>query len=69
MKFGKTGTFPKGQLNADDEGAIKIGIAYDPVDKVVRIDFGTPVTWLGLPPDEARELANILLKKAAEANQ
>ena len=64
MKFGATGKFPKGQLNDDDEGAINVGVAFDPEKNVVMINFGSPVTWLGLPPKEAIEFANLILAKA-----
>ena len=64
---GATGTFPMGKLNDDDQGGIKMAIAYDPIDGLVRVEFGKPVAWLGLPPNEAKALAAILLKKAAEA--
>jgi hypothetical protein len=63
--FGATGDFPHGKLNDDDQGGLRIGIAYDKLDGIVRIDFGKPVAWLGLPPPEAIELANLLLAKAA----
>lgn len=66
-KFGATGNFPKGKLNEDDEGAIKIGIAFDPTNQIVRIEFGTPVTWLGLPPEEAIQFANMILAKARKS--
>lgn len=62
--FGATGDFPQGQLSDDDQGGIKIGIAYDKLDGIVRIEFGKPVAWLGLPPPEAIELAKHLLRHA-----
>lgn len=64
MKFGATGDFPQGQLNEDDEGGIAIGIAYDPTKNVVLINFGKPVVWLGMGPDEAVQFANMILAKA-----
>jgi len=67
MKFGATGSFPQGKLNEDDEGAIQIGIAFDPTNQVVMIKFGTPVTWLGLPPEEAIQFANAILAKARKS--
>jgi hypothetical protein len=62
--FGATGTFPQGQLNDADQGGLKIGVAYDKLDGVVRVEFGKPVAWLGLPPPEAVGLAKLLLKHA-----
>ena len=47
-----------------DEGGICIGTSYDKLDGIVRIEFGKPVAWLGLPPLQAIELARHLLKHA-----
>ena len=62
--FGATGEFPQGKLNDHDEGALKIGVAYDKMDGIVRVEFGKPVAWLGLPPPEAIELAKLLMRHA-----
>ncbi len=62
--FGATGDFPQGQLNDDDQGGINIGVAFDTLDGIVRIEFGKPVAWLGLPPPEAIEFAKLLLRHA-----
>lgn len=62
--FGATGEFPQGKLNDSDEGAIRIGVAYDKLDGVVRVEFGKPVAWLGMPPPEAIEFARVILKNA-----
>lgn len=62
--FGATGEFPQGKLNDSDEGALRLGIAYDKLDGIVRIEFGKPVAWLGLPPPQAIEFAKAILKKA-----
>jgi hypothetical protein len=57
--------FPEGKIKNDDEGALAFRIATDPEKKIVVIDFGKQVTWLGLPKAEALGLAN-LLKEHAE---
>lgn len=62
--FGPTGEFPQGKLDDTDEGALKIGIAYDKLDGIVRVEFGKPIAWLGLPPPEAVGLARLLLRHA-----
>jgi hypothetical protein len=62
--FGATGDFPQGKLNDHDEGGLKIGVAYDKLDGIVRVEFGKPVAWLGLPPPEAIELGKLLLRHA-----
>jgi hypothetical protein len=61
---GATGTFPYGHLNDDDQGALKIAVAYDKLDGIVRVDFGKPVAWLGLPKDQTIAFARALLKHA-----
>jgi hypothetical protein len=62
--FGARGDFPQGQLSDDDQGGINIGVAYDKLYGVVRIEFGKPVAWLALPPPQAIELAQLLLRHA-----
>lgn len=63
-EFGATGTFPQGILNDDDEGALKIGVAFDKVDGLVHLNFGKPVAWAAFPPDMAVQFARTLLKHA-----
>ena len=60
--FGPTGKFPAGKLNADDEGELIFGIRRE--GEVVRLDFGKPVAWLGLPADVAEKLGHALLREA-----
>lgn len=54
--------FPRGKLNADDEGELEMSIGIQ--DKTVILDFGKPVKWLGLAKQDAVNLANSLLEKA-----
>ena len=63
--FGDTGLYPGGQITKDDEGEIRFGIATK--DGKVLIDFGKPVHWVGMDPDQAIELAQTLVRRAAEA--
>ncbi len=60
-KPGPTGDFPEGQLNEDDEGGLNIGIGDDKGNLVLY--FGKPVAWIGMPPENAIELANLIIKK------
>lgn len=57
--------YPRGKFNADDEGelAMKIGVK----DKTVIMDFGKPVVWIGLGPQDAANLAGLLVRRAREA--
>lgn len=59
---GALGEFPEGKLTQQDEGAIQFAIGE--ADGKVVIDFGTPVHWFGMTPQQAADLASTLLKKA-----
>jgi hypothetical protein len=61
---GATGTFPDGQLNDDDQGALQMAIGRDPADGLVHVDFGKPISWFALPPDAAINMARSLLRHA-----
>ena len=61
-KFGRTGDFPHGKLNGSDEGGIRFALGEDGGNVV--INFGTPVAWLGMPPEQAVALAEMLIAKA-----
>lgn len=65
-EIGATGTFPDGKLNDDDQGALRIAVGYDRVDGIVRVDFGKPVAWLGLPKENAIAFAEAILKHAKQ---
>ena len=67
--IGPTGKFPEGKLDPTDEGEIAIGVAWDPQNNVVRIEFGKPVAWLALDPAAATQLGRLLIVKAEEADQ
>jgi hypothetical protein len=62
---GALGDFPEGQLTKSDEGAIQFGITVK--DGKVVLDFGTPVAWVGMTPQQAADLASIMMKRAREA--
>lgn len=65
-EFGATGNFPMGKVEDTDEGELRMGVAYDKLDGIVRVQFGKPVAWLGLPPPQARQLAQLLLLHAGD---
>lgn len=64
---GALGDFPEGQLTKTDEGSIQFAIGVK--DGKVVLDFGTQVTWVGLNPQQAADLASLLLKRAREAGR
>lgn len=68
-KLGKTGEYPEGKISSDDEGALNMAVGSDPDQRLVRIEFGTPVAWLAMPPELARDLANTILKHCDRLNQ
>ena len=65
--FGANGKFPRGKLHESDEGELQMGVTVK--QGTVIVAFGTPVAWLGLTPQIARDLAATLLERADEAAQ
>ncbi len=63
-ELGRTGKFPDGKINEDDEGEIRIQIGRDKDKNLVVIKFGTPVAWLALKPNQAIAVATMLIKHA-----
>jgi len=59
---GALGQFPESALTKDDEGAIRFAIGER--DGKVVIDFGTPVHWMGMTPQQASDFASAVLKRA-----
>ena len=62
LGLGATGEFPEGQLTEQDEGELKFAVGY--TEGKVVIDFGTPVSWVGMHPNQAKEFARLILKHA-----
>jgi hypothetical protein len=62
---GALGDFPQGKLNEDDEGGIQFRVGNES-GKVI-LDFGTQVTWVGMDPQQAADLASSLMKWARYA--
>lgn len=61
---GATGDHPRGKLHPDDQGGLRMAIAADARNGIVRVDFGKPVAWLGLDKATALALADNLRKHA-----
>ncbi len=64
--LGPTLDFPAGTLGDDDEGGLRIG-ATAAEGKVV-LAFGKSIDWIGFRPDQARDIAQLLLDKASECD-
>lgn len=65
-RFGATGGRPNGRYGEHDEGEIRFGVAADVDRQVVLVDFGKPVRSVGMTPDQATQLADMIRAKAAE---
>jgi hypothetical protein len=61
-RFGATGKFPQGKLDPNDEGELSFGIGND--GKLVHVNFGKPVIWFALTPDDAIRIGNGLIEQA-----
>jgi hypothetical protein len=64
-KPGATGKFPEGKLVPNDEGEVRLIVGHFR-DKVI-VDFGTPVKWFAMEPEQAIELAKHIRKNAEKA--
>ena len=65
--LGATGKYPHGHYGDHDEGEILFAIAADRQERKVLIDFGKPVHSLGMTPEQAAELADMLTTYAMKA--
>lgn len=63
--IGATGMHPDGKLNADDEGGLQF--RYRAENGKVVVDFGKPVHWLGMTPQQAADFASDIMKLARAA--
>jgi hypothetical protein len=58
--------YPSGRIAADDDGELALAVAADHSKGVVMLSFGKPVTWIGLPASEVRQLCGMLMAKCRE---
>lgn len=59
--------FPRGRLNPEDEGEIQIAVGVQ--QDVVVLAFPKMVSWVGMPAEQAEELAQTILTRAADAKR
>lgn len=64
---GAIGSFPAGKLTKQDEGAIQFALGEK--DGKVVLDFGTPVAWIGMRPQEAADIGAALIKWARDVGR
>lgn len=56
--------FPQGRLSGDDDGSLTFKIGADAEKGVVAIEYSKPTMWVAMPPQEAINLAQALIKHA-----
>ena len=59
---GMNDKYPRGKLNADDEGELQMRIGIQ--DKTIILDFGKQVVWIGLDYYTAMAMADKITKAA-----
>lgn len=67
MKIGATNDYPEGKLNKHDEGGLQFAIFHN--KGKVHVEFGKPVAWFALGPEQARQLAGLLIQRASQAEK
>ena len=60
-------SFPRGRLNATDEGEVQIAVGVQ--QDVVVLAFPKPVAWFGMPAEQAEELARTIIELAQVAKR
>jgi len=63
VRLGRQGT-SGGHSDKGGQGDLRFGIAADPKQGVVHLDFGTPIAWIALQPEAARKLGQLLISEA-----
>lgn len=59
---GPVGDYPHGRLTPADEGSLQFAVGGK--DGKVVIDFGSPVAWVGMTPQQAMDLASSIMRQA-----
>ena len=59
-----TRKWPDGRLDGADDGQLVYVVGADPDTGLVKIDFGKPVKWMAMSPQDAVNLAQSLIKQA-----
>ena len=56
--------WPNGRLSGQDDGQLAFAIAGDSKNEQVSIEFGKPVTWFSMTPQNAIDMAAKLIEVA-----
>lgn len=59
---GPVGAYPDGMLTPQDEGSLQFAVGSK--DGKVVIDFGSPIAWFGMTPQQAMDLAASIMTRA-----
>ena len=57
-------TWSEGRVGPADDGDLAFAIGTHPEKELVVLDFGKSVEWIAMPPQQAIELAQSLIKHA-----
>ena len=57
-------SFSEGRIGPTDDGDLAFSVGTHPNKPLVCIDFGKPVEWVAMGPQQAIELAQSLIKQA-----
>lgn len=60
--IGKTGLFPEGKLTPSDEGGLQFELGEREGNLI--INFGQPVFWIGMTPQQSIGMAEAIIAKA-----
>lgn len=66
VKLGPQQDFPAGSYGPEDQGALAFAVGHDQRNKKVFLEFGVEVKWLAMDPEQAVNLAEILIQYARE---
>lgn len=59
------GEYPDGRLNAVDEGALAMMVGHE--NGKVVMQFASPTAWIGFTPEQAMDIAQMLITHARQA--
>ena len=59
--------YSKGRKSADDDSGIAIAVYTS--GNIIKIDFGKPTEWVGFGPQDAVDLAQVLIKHARKISK
>ena len=57
-------SWSNGRVGPEDDGDLAIAIGKHPKEELVMIDFGKQVSFIGMPPQQAIDLAMMIVKHA-----